>query len=166
MYSIEIRLAHTQQELEAMYYQRWLVLRSPLGMEQGTEKDKFDESCSHLIAICGYQITALAAPDTAPYVVGSARLRELSSELGSIAYLAVLPEFQHQGIGTALVKRLTEIARQKTLRCLRVMTRTSALKFYQRLGFIEKGEPHDYLGIPHSFMYLNLPSSPDTEASP
>ncbi|NET43702.1 GNAT family N-acetyltransferase [Okeania sp. SIO2B3] len=144
MREFQIRLIKNQQEKDAMYYQRWLVLRAPINMEIGTEKDEYEDSALHIIATCKQKI------------MGSARLREISKELGSIAYLCVLPEFQSQGIGTALTKEIIEIAKEKQLKYLRVMTRLSASKFYKRIGFIETGEPFQFLGIPHQFMYFNL----------
>ena len=143
MTNIEVRPVN-KQELEDMYYQRWLVLRAPLGMDKGTEKDQYESSAFHLVAVCNNQ------------VIGSARLRELSSGLGSIAYVALLPEFRHQGIGTKLMETLIEKAKVNTLKGLRLMTRMNALSFYSRLGFIADGDPFDYLGISHQFMYLNI----------
>ncbi len=131
-----------------MYYQRWSVLRAPLGMDRGTEKDKYDSSSFHLVAVCNDRI------------VGSARLRELSEELGSIAYVAVLPEFHQQGIGTKLIEKLIEKSQEKNLKNLKLMARMSALGFYKRLGFSERGEPFEFLEIPHIFMYLNIASFP------
>ena len=147
MSKFEIRTIRNQEEKEAMYYQRWLVLRAPMNMQRGTEKDESDDSALHLIAVCDRQI------------IGSARLRELSTELGSIAYVAVIPEFQSQGVGTALIKQLIETAKKKHLKSLRVMTRIAASRFYQRIGFLESGQEFDFLGIPHQFMYFNLPFS-------
>lgn len=146
MQFIEIRTIQTEKERSSLFYQRWLVLRKPMGMPQGTEQDQYEESSFHVIAVCDRQI------------VGSARLRELSEELGSIAYVCVLPEFQSQGIGTKLVQKLIEIAQEQNLKRLRVMTRTQAFNFYQKLGFVEQNKPINFLGIPHQFMYFNLPS--------
>jgi ribosomal protein S18 acetylase RimI-like enzyme len=143
--NIEVRPIKNDKELKEMYYQRWLVLRAPLGMDRGTEKDKYDDSAFHLVAVSNDK------------VIGSARLRELSPELGSIAYVAVLPEFQHQGIGTKLIEKLIGKAQEQNIKTLRLMTRLSALGFYKRLGFLEQGTPFDYLGVPHIFMFLNFP---------
>ncbi|NEO00806.1 MAG: GNAT family N-acetyltransferase, partial [Moorea sp. SIO3I7] len=79
-----------------------------------------------------------------------------SPGLGTIAYVGLLPEFRHQGIGTKLIETLIEKAKAKNLKALRVMTRINALGFYSRLGFIPDGEPFDYVGISHQFMYLNI----------
>lgn len=127
-----------------MFYQRWLVLRSPLGMEIGSERDNHEDGALHLIAMCDRKIIA------------SARLRELPAKLGSISYVAVLPEFQNQGIGTKLIKNLIAKAQQKNLKTLRLMSRINAIKFYQKLGFSEQENPFEYLGIPHIFMQLEI----------
>ena len=144
MPQVDIHPVKNQQELEEMFYQRWLVLRSPLGMEIGSERDNHEDGALHLIAMCDRKIIA------------SARLRELSPKLGSISYVAVLPEFQNQGIGTKLIKNLIAKAQQKNLKILRLMSRINAIKFYKRLGFSEQENPFDYLGIPHIFMQLEM----------
>lgn len=147
MLKIEVRPVQNQTELDDMYYQRWLVLRAPLGMDRGTEKDKYEDSAFHLVAVCDDKI------------IGSARLRELPEAIGSIAYVAVLTEFRNQGIGRKLIDKLIENAKQKNLKSLRLRSRISALEFYKKLGFSEQGEPYDYLGIPHILMNLSLQSS-------
>ena len=144
MPQVDIHPVKNQQELEEMFYQRWLVLRSPLGMEIGSERDNHEDGALHLIAMCDRKIIA------------SARLRELSPKLGSISYVAVLPEFQNQGIGTKLIKNLIAKAQQKNLTTLRLMSRINAIKFYQKVGFSEQENPFDYLGIPHIFMQLEI----------
>lgn len=148
MIKFKISLIQSQQEKEKMYYQRWLVLRKPINMERGTEKDKYDDDyydSLHFIAVCKKQI------------IGSARLRQLSTELGSISYLAVLPEFQYQGVGTSLMQKIISIAKQKQLTSLRVMSRINASKFYEKIGFRDTGPPFEFLRILHKFMLLNLP---------
>ena len=144
MSNIDIRPVQNAQELEDMFYQRWLVLRSPLGMEKGSERDNHEDDAVHLVGICDRKIIA------------SARLRELSPGLGSIGYVAVLPEFQNQGIGTKLIEKLITKAQAKNLKILRLKSRINAIKFYQRIGFTAQGNPFDFLGIPHILMQLEI----------
>ena len=144
MPQIDIREVRNQQELAEMFDQRWLVLRSPLGMEKGSERDNYEDAAVHLVGICDRKIIA------------SARLRELSPELGSISYVAVLPQFQNRGIGTKLIENLIAKAQAKNLKTLRLKSRINAIKFYQRIGFTEQGNQMDFLGIPHIFMQLEI----------
>ena len=119
-------------------------MRSPLGMEIGSERDNHEEGALHLIAMCDRKIIA------------SARLRELSPKLGSISYVAVLPEFQNQGIGTKLIENLIAKAQEKNLKTVRLLSRINAIKFYHKLGFSEQDKPFEFLGIPHIFMQLDI----------
>ncbi|WP_341738882.1 GNAT family N-acetyltransferase [Microcoleus sp. CAWBG640] len=146
MLQIDIREVNNQQELEKMFHQRWLVLRSPLGMEKGSERDNHEDGAVHLVGICDRQIIA------------SARLRESSPGVGNISYVAVLPEFQNQGIGTKLIENLIVKAQQKNLKSVRLMSRINAIKFYQKIGFSEQDNPFEFLGIPHIFMQLEIPA--------
>ena len=147
MPNLDIRPVRNKQELEEMFYQRWLVLRSPLGLERGSEQDSHEDTALHIIVMCDRTIIA------------SARLRELSPELGSISYVAVLPEFQNQGIGTKLIQKLIAKSQEKNLKAVRLMSRINAVKFYQKLGFSQEDNPFEFLGIPHVFMQNNF--SPD-----
>ena len=144
MLQLDIREVNNQQELAEMFDQRWLVLRSPLGMAKGSERDNYEDGAVHLVAMCDRKIIA------------SARLRELSPGLGNISYVAVLPEFQNQGIGTKMIQTLITKAQAKNLKTLRLKSRINAIKFYQRIGFSEQGNPFDFLGIPHIFMQLEI----------
>lgn len=144
MLQLDIREVNNQQELAEMFDQRWLVLRSPLGMEKGSERDDHEDGAVHLIGMCDRKIIA------------SARLRESSPGLGNISYVAVLPEFQNQGIGTKLIESLITKAQEKNLKAVRLMSRINAIKFYQRIGFSEQDNPFDFLGIPHIFMQLEI----------
>ncbi len=144
MLQLDIREVKNKQELAEMFDQRWLVLRSPLGMTKGSERDDHEDGAVHLVGICDRQIIA------------SARLRESSPGLGNISYVAVLPEFQNQGIGTKMIQTLITKAQTKNLKAVRLMSRINAIKFYQRIGFTEQGNPFDFLGIPHIFMQLEI----------
>jgi predicted GNAT family acetyltransferase len=82
---IEIRSVANEAELSQMFYVRWLVLRKPLGMALGTEQDQYEGNSFQLVAVFGDRI------------IGSARLRKESENLGIISFVAVLPEFRDRG---------------------------------------------------------------------
>ena len=141
---IIVRPIENEQEMQKMLYVRWLVLRKPLGKEKGSEEDKYENDAFQVIAINNNNI------------VGCARLRKMSSILGSIAYVAVLPEFQNQGIGSKIINKLIEKAKNESLEEVKLRARFNSANFYKKLGFIECGEIFDFLGIPHVPMILKL----------
>ena len=55
--------------------------------------------------------------------------------------IALLPEYQGKGVGTALIQNLmAEAARRSWSLCLHVETFNPAMRLYSRLGFVKSGE--------------------------
>ena len=64
--------------------------------------------------------------------------------------IALLPEYQGKGVGTAIVQDLmAEAARKSWSLCLHVETFNPAMQLYSRLGFVKSGE----LGIYHEMTW-------------
>jgi ribosomal protein S18 acetylase RimI-like enzyme len=58
-----------------------------------------------------------------------------------LALIAILPEYQHRGIGTALICRLQRSAKEDDVPLtLRVLKVNRARELYERLGFVVTGE--------------------------
>ena len=146
---VEIRPPQPQEQA-AMYYQRWLVLRHPLGKPMGSEQDDFDQTQGTHYRVALKENT----------IVGSARLRLFDSGEGSIAYVAVLPDFARQGIGRQLIHHLLKIAQQQQLATVGLKARVSAQTFYEKLGFQATSALFNYLDIPHVEMQIALSATP------
>jgi N-acetylglutamate synthase-like GNAT family acetyltransferase len=71
-------------------------------------------------------------------IVGVSALQFLGEGVGRVRYVYILPGYQRQGIGTALVSRVEIKARESNLRKLKVLTVEKAIwavAFYIKLGF-------------------------------
>jgi predicted GNAT family N-acyltransferase len=77
---------------------------------------------------------------------------------GHIGRMAVLPQWRGKGVGTALVSRLLEAARDRGIEQLALNAQTSAAGFYRRFGFVEAGAEFMEAGIPHITMTRSLPA--------
>ncbi len=141
---IILRFTKDEKDLNQMYYVRWLVLRKPLGKEKGSEQDKYDSESFHLIALYEDKI------------IGCVRLRSLSQTRGGISYVAVLPEFQYQGIGSRMIKKIIEQAKKENLTTLTLNSRFHCVDFYKKLGFVEAGESLYIVGLLHIPMKINI----------
>lgn len=106
------------------------------------EWDGLDDMAIHVVA-----------QDKHAQVIGTARLLDT----GHIGRMAVLPEWRHQGIGSALLKELLLLAQQKQLSQVFLHAQTTAVDFYKRHGFSPRGEEFMDAGIPHRYMKRNLP---------
>jgi predicted GNAT family N-acyltransferase len=109
---------------------------------EGLEWDGLDDAAIHVVA-----------QDKHAQVIGTARLLKD----GHICRMAVLPEWRHQGVGSAMLKELLLIAQQRQLPKVFLHAQTTAIGFYERHGFHALGEEFMDAGIPHRHMERNLP---------
>lgn len=76
-----------------------------------------------------------------------------SSKMGRMAVARVL---RGSDLGSGIANALLEQARRRGDREIMLHAQRSAEGFYRRLGFAERGEPFDEVGIPHIEMALPL----------
>lgn len=88
------------------------------------------------------------AEDAAGTPVGCGRLLPD----GHIGRLAVLSDWRGQGVGAALLARLTELARERGDARVLLNAQVQAMPFYARYGYEPVGEPFVEAGIPHQTM--------------
>jgi predicted GNAT family N-acyltransferase len=106
------------------------------------EFDDRDPLCRHVLALEG------AAP------VGTGRLDVDYG--GKVGRVAVLAGRRRSGVGTAVMQRLHEIAREHALPKLWCHAQLTAVPFYERLGYRRIGPVFDEAGIDHVRMEREL----------
>ena len=113
-------------------------------IEQNTpshkEWDDMDEHSLHVVA----------SPDG--NAVGTARLESD----GMLSHLAVLKDFRHQGIGTAIVEEFIKVGRKHKFPLLKVHTPRSVAPFFSHNGFITHGDVFMQSGTAYIEMQLGL----------
>ncbi|MGD8812250.1 MAG: GNAT family N-acetyltransferase [Thioalkalispiraceae bacterium] len=75
---------------------------------------------------------------------------------GHIGRMAVLPGFRRQGIGSTMLSRLVELAKQKGLSSVFLSAQVAAIDFYQKHGFTIDSDVYMDAGIPHRDMVLGF----------
>jgi len=105
------------------------------------EWDGLDSGSVHLLAV-----TAQC------HAVGTVRLRPDSH----IGRMAVLKEWRNKKVGTALLNRIVQIARESGMQQVVLNAQTTAIGFYEKFGFQIAGEEFMDAGIPHYRMILPL----------
>jgi len=109
---------------------------------EALEWDGLDDEAIHVVA-----------QDKHAQVIGTARLLQD----GHIGRMAVVPEWRHQGVGSAMLRELLVIAQQWNLTRVFLHAQTSATGFYERHGFHPQGKEFMDAGIPHRYMERTLP---------
>ena len=123
-----------QEEIKFVRTQVFIIEQC---VPENLEWDGLDDTAIHVLA---------TSMDNKP--VGTARL--LAS--GQIGRMAVLKHLRGRGIGTALLKKLIQLATDNAVHPLFLNAQIHAIGFYERHGFIPASDVFDDAGIPHRKM--------------
>lgn len=111
------------------------------------EIDEFDEDAWHAVVFDANKAIA-----TARLVVEKNGL----NQVGRIGRMAVLKQFRHLGIGSALLRALLDFGLVHGIRDYYLHAQVSAQRFYEKEGFISEGEIFEEAGILHQSMRLKI----------
>ncbi len=115
------------------------------GVPRELEHDAHDAEAIHLLAI-------------SPTGEAVATARLLAD--GHIGRMAVLIPWRNRGIGTALLRRLLDIATLERMPGVFLHAQCRAVPFYERLGFVATGTVFKDAGIDHQAMQITLQPKP------
>ena len=121
---ITIKQPQSEKEFEAYYDLRWRVLRQPWQQPRGSEKDELENESFHIMAC-----------DKNNNVVGAGRLHFNNEREAQIRYMAVVPEYEKQGIGTLILEALEQHAKENNCKTIMLHARENAVGFYQKKGY-------------------------------
>jgi YbgC/YbaW family acyl-CoA thioester hydrolase len=124
---------------------RQAVFVDELGAPAELVHDADDRDAVHVVAI-----NRLGAP------LAGGRLLAAEEGVGRIGRLAVLPPLRCTGIGRGLLDGLVDASRARGDREVRVDALVSAISFYERAGFVPRGEAFEHAGVAHQAMWLKL----------
>ena len=136
-----IRSASWQADRARLEFVRRRVFIIEQKIPESEEWDDADENSSHVLAFSEKRDA-----------VGTGRLEPT----GKIARLAVLGEYRGQGVGSAMLIRLVEEARQRGFDQVYLHAQMHALNFYKKFGFVSDEEIFSEGGIPHVLARLDL----------
>ena len=137
MTRIEIRLADWQSDSDAIRAVRRAVFIVEQNVPEDLDVDGSDVGCRHALAF-----------DETGAPVGTARL----GPEGRIGRMAVLQSHRRRGVGSRLLDRLINLARENGAAELHLHSQTHAIAFYQSFGFVPEGDEFLEAGIPHQRM--------------
>ena len=123
---------HQHKDAIMMIREKVFVEEQNVSMEE--EMDGLDDQCWFALAV-----------DDSDSPIGTGRL--LPS--GKVGRMAVLREYRNQGIGSAILNKLINVASSQSISNLYLHGQTHAIKFYNKHGFVEEGQEFDEAGIPH-----------------
>jgi predicted GNAT family N-acyltransferase len=136
-----IRGATWREDRAALVYVRRRVFILEQKIPDSEEWDDADENSSHVLAFSEKRDA-----------VGTGRLEPT----GKIARLAVVGGYRGHGVGSAMLSRLINEARQSGFAQVYLHAQTQAMNFYQKFDFVSDNAIFSEGGIPHVLARLDL----------
>ena len=119
------------------------------GVAEALEVDGLDGEALHYLA---FPLHAASEP------IGTARVRFPEPRVAKVQRVAILPTYRGTGAGLALMRWLIDdLSRHHGVEHLTLGSQITAVPFYRRLGFLERGERFLDAGIEHVEMVRSLP---------
>jgi predicted GNAT family N-acyltransferase len=125
--------------MPAVYAVRHQVFVVEQAVPPELERDEFDDIAVHLVALRGDD------------VIGTLRL-VVSGGSAKIGRMAVLAAERNTGIGSRLMERAVEVARNVNVKEITLHAQLTAKEFYEKLGYCEEGDVFEEAGIAHVSM--------------
>ncbi len=131
------------RDIGACHAVRRAVFIEEQGIDEDDDFDGLDEGALHV----------LATENSAP--VGTARILVIEGA-AKIGRVAVLKSHRGKGVGKQILRSALEISREAGLTRAKLEAQTTAIGFYEDLGFVAEGEEFLDVGIPHRLMTREL----------
>jgi GNAT superfamily N-acetyltransferase len=135
---------HGTKEYQQMVQMRNDILRKPLGLSFTTEELEKEKD------------EVLIGAFEEEKMLGCCMLVKDNYTNVRLRQMAVLNNLQGKGIGRALMTFAENIARDLGYKTLTMHARKTALGFYEKLGYVKKGEEFVEVTLPHYVMEKQL----------
>lgn len=142
---LAIRRVSGADDLKRAFELRAAIFIDEQGVSEEAEFDGLDGACHHLLAILDDR------------VVGTLRIRLMDHKLAKIERVAVAEKARGRHVGANLMAFALRIMPEFDVCTVKLHAQTQAEAFYEKLGFVARGDVFDEDGIPHVAMYLDRP---------
>ena len=141
---MEVRLTRNDAEMTAAFELRRQVFVVEQRVPAEIERDEYDASATHVVAMDG---------DT---VLATGRLVAASPATARLGRMAVAAHVRRRGIGSQVLTCLEEQAYASGVRRVLLHAQLPVLGFYEAHGYVAEGEEFLEAGIPHVAMAKQL----------
>lgn len=124
---IDLREPKTVEEFDRYYDLRWRILRAPWRRGPESARDEREEGAFHLMALGDGML------------LGVGRLHFNSADEAQVRYMAVEGGQQRLGVGSRILERLEQHAKENGAKRVVLNAREGAIPFYRRHGYELEG---------------------------
>ena len=141
MKGLKIRLIKNKKELYQVFKIREIVFIKGQNVPKRMERDKFDNSSKHIIAISKNK------------PIGCARIRFVHGK-AKLERIAVLKNYRGKGFGKMIVNYMINYCKNKNIKDVVMNSQYYLKDYYRKFWFKPVGKPFMEAGIKHIKMYL------------
>jgi predicted N-acetyltransferase YhbS len=145
-----MQVEHDSSRYRDLVELRRRVLRIPLGLDFTARQLAEEKEDIHIAAYWDGEL------------VGCVLLRAVDAPHGAVVQLrqmTVDPEHQGRGIGAKILAVAEELAAERGFRRIILHARETAMRFYEKAGYVATGETFIEMTIPHRIMVKQLAAS-------
>ena len=136
-----IKAADWDKDKTALSSVRRTVFVEEQKVPEELEWDEFDEISQHVLAL-----------DHSGNPIGTGRIKAD----GQIGRMAVLNDWRNKGVGQSILDELLKLSSQSIHDEIYLHAQLSAIKFYEKSGFIINSDEFIDAGIPHKTMIKRI----------
>ncbi len=138
------QLTPESTHFQSVWHLRETVLRKPIGLSL-LQEDLSGETADCIFGAIENDV-----------LVGCLFMRPLPEGNGKLRQMAVHPDYQGRGIGTALLEAAEAYALEQGMLFIQLHARETAVDFYTKAGYHPSGDRFIEVGIPHLKMIKSL----------
>jgi len=128
------------KEYQQLLELRYAILREPLGLGFNEEELQKEKDYLHIASFEDDEL------------LGCCMLVEVNRNTLQLRQMAVKDNLQRKGIGASIIYFAEKLSKDKGYKKIMMHARDSAIGFYEKFGYIVKGEPFIEVNVPHHVM--------------
>jgi predicted GNAT family N-acyltransferase len=136
-----VRYASTEADREAAYQLRQQVFSVEQNVPRPLDRDALDHQANHVVAF-----------DEAGRCVGTGRFVRRDNRVVQVGRMAVDAAHRRHGVGVLVLQALERMAVLRGIIEVMLHAQLPSVKFFERHGYLQEGEPFKEEGIPHVLM--------------
>lgn len=135
-----ITIATQDQERADAFFVRRKVFVEEQGVPQDLELDELDNTSDHFVVY------------DAGEPIGAGRFREVSTGIGKVERVCILPNYRGKNLGKQIMQELETHAISKNFEKILLNAQSYALPFYEKMGYTITSPEFMDADIPHRAM--------------
>jgi predicted GNAT family N-acyltransferase len=133
-----VRYASTEADREAAYALRREVFEVEQNVPRPLDRDALDHQANHVVAF-----------DEAGRCVGTGRFVRRDSRVVQVGRMAVAADHRRHGVGALVIDALERMAVLRGISEVVLHAQLPSVRFFERRGYLQEGEPFKEEGVPH-----------------